>query len=157
MINAGRRGFTMVEMMFVVAIVSGLAVVTVPNVLRTRITANDQAIRKELRTFSSAMESFRSTQNPFAYPTLATQLTGANPPYLDSNWSTASASAGPTKNGHDIRFVAAANEYNLVANVRSGESDTNFCVDSSGVIRSQPAASPYAPGTSPCTGTPATG
>ena len=63
------RGFTLVEIMIVVAIIALLAAIAIPNVLRGRATANESASIGNLRAVISSLEMFRSVNN--AYPTTA--------------------------------------------------------------------------------------
>lgn len=80
----GKRGFTLVEIMIVVAIVALLAAIAIPNLLRARHNANESAAIASLRTLSSSMESYRAVQTPASYAgaTLAA-LAAATPPYID--------------------------------------------------------------------------
>ncbi|MDP2980719.1 MAG: type II secretion system protein, partial [Candidatus Omnitrophota bacterium] len=59
-----RHGFTLVEIMIFVAIISLLAAIAIPNLLRARHNANEAAGIAALRTISTACESFRSAQTP---------------------------------------------------------------------------------------------
>ena len=52
-----RHGFTLVEIMIVVAIISLLAAIAIPNLLRARHNANEAAAIAALRTISTGARS----------------------------------------------------------------------------------------------------
>jgi prepilin-type N-terminal cleavage/methylation domain-containing protein len=60
------QGFTLVEVMIVVAIVVLLAGIAIPNILRGRTTANESAAISNFRVLVSALEMYRSVNA--AYP-----------------------------------------------------------------------------------------
>jgi type IV pilus assembly protein PilA len=76
------KGFTLVEIMIVVAIIALLAAIAIPNLLRARITANNTSAQTTLRALSTAAETFASA-NAGTYPNAEASLTGATPPYLN--------------------------------------------------------------------------
>ena len=70
-------GFTLVEIMIVVAIIALLAAVAIPNVLRGRTTSNESAAVGNLRALVASAEMYRSVNN--VYPTTwNTDMYGAN-------------------------------------------------------------------------------
>ena len=57
------RGFTLVEIMIVVAIIALLAAIAIPNILRGRTSANESAAIGNVRAVVSSIEMFRSVNN----------------------------------------------------------------------------------------------
>ena len=103
-IRKSRRGFTLVEIMIVVAIIALLAAIAIPNLLRAKMSANDAAARATLRTLSTASETF-ATANSGNYPADMTSLTGATPPYVNTNY------CGATVAGYTFTCTNAAGSY----------------------------------------------
>lgn len=128
-----RSGFTLVEIMIVVAILGLIASIAIPNLMRARLNASEGAMRKDMRSFSTANEGYRAAQNPPAFsPDIAT-LTTTAPPYLDTTWTT------PPKHGFDLTYAVAAapaGSYSLLAdpNVAGSSALNTYCVDQTGVV-----------------------
>jgi len=131
MMKLGKRGFTLVEIMIVVAIIALLAAIAIPNLLRARHNANEAAAVASLRTLSTAEESYRAAQNPLIYGTMA-QLGAATPAYID-----ATLAAG-AKQGYNFTMTAGptANVYTITAVPQVvGQTGTRtFSVDQTGVV-----------------------
>ncbi len=85
------KGFTLVEIMIVVAIIALLAAIAIPNLLRAKISANDALAQSTLRTLSTASETY-TTANNGNYPTSESALTTATPPYLNENYCSTTVS-----------------------------------------------------------------
>ena len=65
MTRSANRGFTLVEIMIVVAIIALLAAIAIPNVLRGRTTANETAVIGNMRALISSLEMERSVNNVY--------------------------------------------------------------------------------------------
>jgi len=87
------QGFTLVEIMIVIAIIALLAAIAIPNLLRAKMTSNDALAKATLRAMSTASESY-GTANNGNYPGTESSLTGATPPYLNKAYCANSPIAG---------------------------------------------------------------
>jgi len=63
-----RGGFTLIEIMIVVAIIALLAGIAIPSVLRSRSTANESAAIGNLHTLANSLEMYRSVNNEYPLP-----------------------------------------------------------------------------------------
>jgi len=123
------RGFTLVEIMIVVAIIVLLAAIAIPNLLRARLNANEASAIASMRVIASAAISYRAT-NP-SFPTNLTELSNAVPAYVDTFL------ASGYKQGYNFTLIGTTNNFNVTA-VPSTQNVTGirgFYSDASGVIR----------------------
>ena len=73
-----QKGFSLIELLIVVAIILIIAAIAIPNLLRARIAANESSAASQLRTLNTAEVSYVTQYPAQGYGTLA-QLGGAAP------------------------------------------------------------------------------
>lgn len=73
-----RRGFTLIELMIVIAIISILMLIITPNMVRSRNVAKYSSCKSNLRSLAAAMESY-AVDNNGCYPE---SLSGLQPSYI---------------------------------------------------------------------------
>lgn len=130
-----RKGFTLVEIMIVVAIIALLAAIAIPNLLSARMTANDAAARANLRTLSTAAETHASANNG-AYPADVTALSN----YAASASNLCNASSGGYT--YTCSYGAAGYTYSAVP-VGVGSTGTrSLSISTGGVLTDTAAVAP---------------
>jgi prepilin-type N-terminal cleavage/methylation domain-containing protein len=140
----GRRGFTLIELMIVIAIIAIIAGIAIPNLLQSRKGANEAAAVGGLRTLFQAEEMFRDEDmdhdGVLEYAT-SFQTLVVHGALIDQTLATG------TKQGY-VYSILEADQFAFQATaspVSPGQSgDRYFFIDDSGALRfndAQPASS----------------
>jgi len=134
-LRSSDEGFTLIELMIVIAIIAIIAAIAIPNLIAARKGANEAGAIGTLRTIGSAQHIFQSNDREkdgtFDYATSMVELGSVN--LIDSTL------AQGTKQGYVFAILPGADSFYWEATadpVVPGKSgDRYFYVDESGAIR----------------------
>ncbi len=122
-------GFTLLEIMIVVAIIVVIAAIAIPAVLRSRVTANEAAAVTSLKTINWATITYKATNA--VYPSNLTDLSTCDPSYIDS------VLASGAKQGYNFSLISTNSTFSVTAvpTVPNITGVRTFYTDTGGVIR----------------------
>jgi prepilin-type N-terminal cleavage/methylation domain-containing protein len=136
-----KSGFTLIELMIVVAIIAIIAAIAIPGMLRARMAANEANAIGSLRTISTAQIQYQSaaidTTNSINQYGDLDALSAATPPFLDALLGV----EGSVKAGYVFETnvtegsSSAAAQFEATAESQSDNlGSRNFYVDEAGVV-----------------------
>jgi prepilin-type N-terminal cleavage/methylation domain-containing protein len=74
-----QKGFSLIELLIVVAIILIIAAIAIPNLLRARMAANDSSAAASLHTINTAEVAYFDTYSDIGFPATLVPLGGASP------------------------------------------------------------------------------
>src|SRR6202140_2231971 len=131
-----QKGFSLIELLIVVAIILIIAAIAIPNLLRAKMAANEASAVGSLRTINTSAVAFSTTYGN--YPTRISDLGPSTAPGSTAADLIDSALVTGIKSGYTFSFKASSpyTQYTLnAAPVSTSTGQRYFFTDQSGVIR----------------------
>ncbi len=147
-----QKGFSLIELLIVVAIILIIAAIAIPNLLRSRIAANEASAVGSIRTINTSEVTYASTYPGTGFSaTMAALGSGGASPCVASSTSACllddvlanATTAGAAKSGYYFTYAVSNGggsintTYSVLGDpaVAGQTGQRHFCSDQSGVIR----------------------
>ena len=133
-----QKGFSLIELLIVVAIILIIAAIAIPNLLRSRIAANEASAVGSIRTINTSEVTYASTYPNHGFATLD-MLGGVGGAETGAGLLDA-VLASAVKSGYAFAVATGsttpASTYTVLGDPQNSQTgQRHFCSDQSGVIR----------------------
>ena len=145
-----QKGFSLIELLVVVAIILIIAAIAIPNLLQARVAANESSAVSSLRTITIAQISYNDNYPTVGFAPTLTALGGTNCTNPDQNGACLidSLLAAGTKNGYTFSSTGIGadpiGQYLSVGLPISGSGNRSFCSTEDGTIHYDPSGAAIA-------------
>jgi len=148
------KGFSLIELLIVVAIILIIAAIAIPNLMRARMSANDSSAAASIRSINTAEIAYRDTYPTIGFPATLGVLGGVSPctpgvatGCLIDNYLATATAGGSGKSGYFFNAAGSASPASLINDLFydtgtpiSAQTGTRaYCSSEDAVVRLQPA------------------
>ena len=141
-----QKGFSLIELLIVVAIILIIAAIAIPNLLRARMAANEAGAAAGVRTLNTAEISYQAANPTVGFVAVLSTLGPGSPCGATTACLIDTVLASGTKSGFTYSITVAgspASTYLAKGNAASPSTGTrNFCSAEDAVVRATPQATP---------------